>query len=151
MMRNFINIVENARTPVLYHATPAKNLPDIQKNGLRAVSSSRPGRNAVIYLTHQQSLAVGYAERGFGVDGVVSWVIFAVDPAALDESKLHPDWDSQEAELNFDNIVARGYTPEQVRAGEYPWQVGMEEIGQIMYAGNIPASALRIVDGPRRF
>ena len=143
--------VAAASAEVFYHASPACNLRSIQDLGLRPARSSHRVKDEVVHLTNQLGLAARYAEQGFGTSGNEPWVIFEVDSAALDQGRLRPDWDSDEASRHFDEFVASGYTPEQVRLGDYPWAVALRAIGLIMYAGAISPNALKVVDGPRLF
>lgn len=144
-------IVETTRPEPLYHASPSRNLRSILDLGLRPARSSHRLRDEVVHLTNQLGLAVRYAEQGFGTNGNEPWVILEVDMGALDQTQLRPDWDSDEAARRFIDLVACGYSPEQVRLGDYPWSVGLEAIGLIMYVGPISPSALKVVDGPRLF
>lgn len=145
------DIVATASAEILYHASPGRNLRSIQDLGLRPARSSRRLKDEVVHLTNQLGLAARYAEQGFGTNGNEPWVILAVDMTALDQSRLRPDWDSDEASRHFAEFVAWGYSPEQVRRGDYPWTVGLEAIGLIMYAGPISPGALKVADGPRLF
>ena len=107
-------------------------------------SASAPSDPPGIYLSHQAQMAIHYAEMGFGEDTPVPWVILAIDGTRLDPTKLVPDT-GQECELNWDEIKARGYTDEQIRAGQFPWWVSLEETGQVIYRGHIPANLITVV------
>ena len=130
--------------PRLYHGTPAYRYEKIKHEGLVPSSVSAPKNPPGIYLSHQMSMAVHYAEMGFGEDTHVPWVILAIDGSQLDPAKLVPDT-GQEMDLNFDELLARGYTSEQLRAGEFPWWVSLDEIGQVIYRGHISPHLINVV------
>lgn len=125
----------------LYHATPQHNIDSILRRGLLASKSSKTLSDGGVFLTNQKSLARGYAERRFGVDDYDEpWLLLKIDSAQLDPSRFESD-PGQEAELNAEDIEARGYTIYTM-----PWWVSLEETGQMVYAGNVPSSAIEPIE-----
>ncbi len=152
-MRKLIAIIESAGSRTVggatvekfYHGTPMYRWNKIETQGLIPSSASHPGKTPGVYLTHQIGVAIHYAEMCFGEDDPdVVWAILEVDASALDPARLVADG-GQEAELNAEDIMARGYTLEQIWAGDFPWEVSLEETGQAIYQGAIPASAIRLL------
>jgi len=137
------SILKNPAFPTaLYHATPQRNLDSILQRGLLASKSSVTlSSGGGVFLTDEKSLARGYAERRFGVDDYDEpWLLLKIDPVQLDPSRFEAD-PGQEAELNAEDIEARGYTILTM-----PWWVSLEETGQMVYAGNVPPGAIEPVE-----
>jgi len=114
-----------------FHATPQHKLSLIRQHGLTPSDESHPGQAAAVYLTHQMSLAQHYAEMNFGENDNQAWVILQIDASALDPARLKPDL-GHETQMAMSDIVARGYTREQVLAGDFPWWISMAETGQLV-------------------
>lgn len=134
--------------PAFYHATPLRNWESIQERGLLPGNLSHPHLPHLgVYLSHQLGVALNYAEMGFGSDDPDEpWAIVEIDGSALDPAAFRAD-DGHETQANLDDIVARGYTEEQARAGDFPWRVCLEETGQVVYMKTIPPTALRLERG----
>lgn len=130
--------------PDFFHATTLARWDKIRHEGLVPSTVSRPGKPAAVYLSHQMSMAEHYADMNFGENEAQPWVILRIAGTAISEDKLGPDTD-QEMDLNFDDLLARGYTAQQLRAGEFPWWVSLEEIGQCVYLGHIPPDAITLI------
>ena len=129
--------------PTLYHATPLWRWEKIKTQGLLPSNLSLPGQPAGIFVTHQVAVAQNYADMGFGEETTVPWVIIEIDGSKLDPTKLVAD-SGQEMELNMDDLLSLGYSEEQLRAGDFPWWVSLQETGQAIYRDSIPAGSLRL-------
>ena len=146
-MRELIRIAEGHAMPVtFYHATTTEQWLTIRTQGLVPSDASHPGRPAAIYLTDQIGVARNYADMNFGEDDEqATWVILSIAGSALDERFLRPDI-GHETQMALKDIMALGYTKEQIHRGDFPWWVSLNETGQAVYEQAIPANAIRLVE-----
>jgi hypothetical protein len=146
-MRHFIDLVESAgreSVPAAFFCgTPMYRWQQIRHEGLVPSSASHPGAAPGVYLTHQIGVAVHYAEMNFGEDQPQEWAILRIEGAAIDPTLLRPDT-GHETQMAMRDIMAHGFTEDQVREGKFPWWISLEETGQVVYGGAIPPSAIRL-------
>lgn len=157
MMREFIKIVENAEIAlteeavpehqalpkVFYHATPTRNVEAILRDGLRAdMKMWSSDHKAGVYLGDREAASEYMrhtGETGASADDI-EFTMLVIDPAMLDPNKLRADdW---EIDQHWDALENAGFDPEDINT--IPWWASYNLCGQVLYAGDIPPSAIRV-------
>lgn len=136
-----------AKPKYLYHGTSEKNLPDIQKNGLKAgLSEQHTEWGPSVYLACDKATAQSYERTNAG-----NWIILQIDLSKLNKELLRPD------DWEFRDVWTAGEVPhsEKVKYGDnwanVPWQISLQYSCQVAYLGDIPAAAIKLVSSPRPF
>ncbi len=146
-MRSFITIVEEISSPepkptVLYHGTRPENLETIMREGLlREHDTSWKHFGEGVYLGTED------VARGYGS------ILLSIDLTKLNERLLVPDdhdlydifaGDVEGTDVANDYDWPEGGAPSGIF--ECDWLDSLKIVGQCQYLGDIPASALRIVE-----
>jgi len=154
-MRKFITIVEDAQSSptYLYHGTSSfKWNSSIKYDGLTPQGGSG---FKWLFLTDKISEAEGYADYSVELDSDRedeediednAPVLLRVRFNALDSSKFGPD------DYELDTVVSRKSDPRLARYTSWtqvPWQVSLQTVNQITYAGRIPPNLIELLPFPQ--
>ncbi len=137
---------EAAGMPKFYHGTPAENLDDILKNGLKAgldESSIEWGRS--VYLACDAYTAKNY--EGHHGKGRGNWVVLEIDGNKLHEDLLRPDdYDFRDI---FEGLPEEEKTKCEGNWAWCDWRISLEHSCQVAYMGDIPPDAIKVIQTPK--
>lgn len=140
-MRHFIRLIETASYPVLYHGTAEKWREDILRSGLlHTMDVSYTEFGPGVYLTDLHEVASNYGP-----------LVLAIDMTKLNSRLLSPD--DYELRDYFEGAWGDGseggYRDDELRPTgifEASWEDSLRICNQCKYLGDIPPTAIKIVD-----
>lgn len=149
-LKSIERLLEGGGSVVLYHGTTRKHLAKIMRQGLKASGGYGGAGTFGTYLSGSKDGALYWAKKAFMLDngekGEIErfdrkygkrqdelLAILQVNIPASAIDKLRADMEQAE-DVGFEG-------------GPENWQVSLEQIGDVMFDGNIPASWLTVLSG----